>query len=140
MGVPEWALLVLVFGPGTLLLLARRRSCATQHPILLATWIFRAGALLYCVIVYVVSGIASRAGAGMIAYVVVATVVCLLRMRGCCSARVCFWKLLGQYRAARVRGARADARGAARRRTRAASRSRISRGSSRCPIRCCATT
>ena len=86
-GVPEWSLLVLVFGPGVWFLL-RSGPFRTPEPVRLSMWIFPASAMLYCLGAYLLCGIALRAGVSFFAYVALEALVC-----GGAYA----WVLFGRY-------------------------------------------
>jgi hypothetical protein len=102
-GVPEWALLALVFGPGAWVLLhAGVTRAAGTVPV--SSFIFPATAVLYCVAVYALAGVAAQGGLPFALYVAAVTAGCAAVYGWTLFGPRPLWELLGQSRKATRRG------------------------------------
>jgi hypothetical protein len=87
-GVPEWVLLALPFAPGVLVLLLAG-AARTDAPIDATTWLFPLGAMLYCLLGFVLDLVAGRGSLAFAVYVVLA-------MLGCMA--LIWWVVMGKAR------------------------------------------
>ena len=86
-GVPQWLLLALVFAPGAYALL-RSGPFRSDDPIRLSMWAFPPGAIAYCLVVYLLDGVAAQAGSTFFVYLVAAVLL---------GAAAYAWALLGRF-------------------------------------------